>query len=148
MLESGGKAIEKSHKVRNAIIIVALLALLTVTGFKLYSEFSFGCFGCGGLPSTANVLIVSVACNGSASLVCTAELQNTGAASTEAISAAITFSGHTTTGACNKAAVNAGETSPFQCNFQTGSGSLGSSFAYWISLSNGVDVTFDGTFTG
>jgi len=147
MLESGEKAVKKSHKIRNVIIIVALLALLTITGFVLYTEFSFG-LSSGGLPATANVLISTVTCGGSTSLVCNAELQNTGAASTEAISAAITFGGGTEAGTCNQAVVYAGETSSFQCNFQTASGSPGSPFTYRVSLSDGIAVMFDGDFTG
>jgi len=147
-LETEEKAVRKSHTIRNVIVIVALLALLTVTCLALYMGFSYGCFGCGGLPSTANVLVTSVTCTGTASLVCTAELQNTGAASTEAIGATITFGGHSTAGTCNQAVAYAGETSPFQCSFQTSSGSLGSPFAYRLSLSDGVAVIFDGNFTG
>jgi hypothetical protein len=146
VLEPHGEPSKRPHRARNAIIIVALLALLTVTGFVFYAEFSYGCFGCGFSPS-ANVSIQSVTCAGSARAVCTAELQNTGAASTQADGATITFGGHETTGTCNQTAVEAGETSSFQCTFQTGAGATGAPFTYSVSLTDGIALFFKGNFT-
>jgi len=139
---------KKSHKVRNVIIIAAVVALLALGGSVLIIGLQMGCFTClASIPASAAVSIKSVTCTGSAGLICTAELQNTGAASTEATGATITFGGVSTVGTCNQTAVNAGETSAFQCNFQTGTGGQGSSFFYLVMLSNGANPTSNGNFT-
>jgi hypothetical protein len=147
MLESDGKPAKKSHRVRHVIIIVALLALLGVTGFIFITGFQSNCFGCGAFLPSVIVSVRSVTCTGSANLVCSAELQNSGAAVTQAINATLAFDGHTTVGTCTRATLPTGETENFQCSFQTGAGPPGSSFTYSVLLLNGAYLMFNGNFT-
>jgi hypothetical protein len=145
MLESERDPVKKSHRVRNIIIVVAL-GLLAVTGFIFTTGYQ-SCLNCSGFPSTAIVSVLSVTCTGSANLVCSAELQNSGAAITQAINATLAFDGYTTVGTCTRATLPTGETENFQCGFQTGAGPPSSSFTYSVLLLNGGNVMFNGNFT-
>jgi hypothetical protein len=143
ILESDSNPAKKSHTVRNVIVVVALLA---AAGFIFVAGYQSNCFGCS-FPSNAIVSIQSVTCTGSANLSCTAELQNYGTASTKADGATITFGGQGWVGTCNQETLRVGSTNTFECDFQTGVGSPGTSFMYTTTLSNGY-ATFNGNFSG
>jgi len=135
---------EKSHQTRNAVIVVVaaifvMAALLLVADSLLIDG--------RGFTSGPIVSIQTLTCSGSANLVCSAELMNTGTATVEADNATITYGGHTTLAStCGKTRLDPPGTYNFQCTFPTGHATSGSSFNYSVMLSNGASVPFNGHF--
>jgi hypothetical protein len=143
-LGEGPQSAEKSHNTRNALIvmmaaIVVMAALIVVADLMLIDD--------RGFTSGPIVSIQSVTCSGSANLVCSAELRNSGTAAVEANNATISYGRHTTPDStCGRTRLIPSGTFTFQCSFPAGPVSSGSSFNFSVLLSSGASVSFDSHF--
>jgi hypothetical protein len=140
---------EKRRLGISPIVATVLIVAATLIAFAAVAGYVFGILGSGS--STANVSVVSVSINsGLASGSAVVTLTNTGTAGTSATGITITYSGTTCSlGVAGNTQVNSGSTTVFVNN---GAGTCVASttstpFTGYVSMSNGEEATFAGTFT-
>jgi flagellin-like protein len=149
-----GKGRRKQRKAVSPVLATVILIAITLIAAVAIAGFVFGLFG--AFTSTAQVSITSVSCNASQKL-CTLTLTNSGTASTySGTSGTITFGGQTYTMQCGSATISspvntatvqisAGGSNQISCSF-SGSPQAGQQFVGTVSLGNGGQVQFSGTF--
>jgi flagellin-like protein len=150
-----GKGRRKQRKAVSPVLATVILIAITLIAAVAIAGFVFGLFG--SFTSTAQVSITNVSCSAGSKL-CTLTLTNSGTASTySGTSGTITFGGQTVTMQCgsatNASPVNTaavlipagGSSSQISCSF-SGSPNAGQQFVGTVSLANGGQVQFSGTF--
>jgi len=128
------------------IVATVLIIAATLIAFAAVAGYVFGILGSGS--STANVSVTAVSINHSL-LTGVLSLSNTGTAGTAASGVTLTYSGQTCSPVASTATIGSGTTIAISIT-GTGTCTAGpSSTPYdgYVSLSNGEEATFAGTFT-
>jgi flagellin-like protein len=148
------KGRRKQRKAVSPVLATVILIAITLIAAVAIAGFVFGLFG--SFTSTAQVSITNVSCS-AGSRLCTLTLTNSGTASTySGTSGTITFGGQTYTMQCGPTAtsstasagtavITAGQSATIYCSWST-SAQAGQQFVGTVSLGNGGQVQFSGTF--
>jgi len=128
------------------IVATVLIVAATLIAFAAVAGYVFGILGSGS--ATANVSVVSVSIN-HLMTAGTITVTNTGTAGTQISGVTLTFSGTTCSPTAGTALVNSGSTVSVSVTAVGGCAASTSSTPYtgYVSLSNGEEATFAGTFT-
>jgi len=131
------------------IVATVLIVAATLIAFAAVAGYVFGILGSGS--STANISVVSVSIGHAMTTgLAVITLTNTGTAGTSATGITVTYSGTTCSlGVAGVTPVNSGATTVYVNN---GVGTCVASttstpFTGYVSMSNGEEATFAGTFT-
>jgi flagellin-like protein len=150
-----GKGRRKQRRAVSPVLATVILIAITLIAAVAIAGFVFGLFG--AFTSTAQVSITSVSCktSGPTSGQCTLTLTNSGTASTySGTSGTITFAGQTVTMTCGSTSgtaatvlISAAGNAQISCWFSSSPGpQAGQQFVGTVSLANGGQVQFSGTF--
>ena len=128
------------------IVATVLIIAATLIAFAAVAGYVFGILGSGS--STANISVTAASINHSL-LTGVLALSNTGTAGTAASGVTLTYSGQTCSPVASTATVGSGATVAISI---TGVGTCATStssapYTGYVSLSNGEEATFAGTFT-
>jgi flagellin-like protein len=149
-----GKGRRKQRRAVSPVLATVILIAITLIAAVAIAGFVFGLFG--AFTSTAQVSITSVSCRTNG--LCTLTLTNSGTASTySGTSGTITFGGKTVTMTCGTTTsaspvsptsvlIAAGGSNQISCSFDASSAQAGQQFVGTVSLANGGQVQFSGTF--
>jgi flagellin-like protein len=150
-----GKGRRKQRRAVSPVLATVILIAITLIAAVAIAGFVFGLFG--SFTSTAQVSITSVSCS-ALNKLCNLTLTNSGTASTySGTSGTITFGGQTVTMTCGTSPggtfttttvlISAGGSSQITCLFSpTQTPQAGQQFVGTVSLANGGQVQFSGTF--
>jgi flagellin-like protein len=158
-----GKGRRKQRRAVSPVLATVILIAITLIAAVAIAGFVFGLFG--AFTSTAQISITSVSCSANNKL-CTLVLTNSGTASTQSgTSGTITFGGQTvtmqcgatpltsvsgsttvTTGGTGTTAITAGQSQLIYCSWNPSGAQPGQQFVGAVSLANGAQVQFSGTF--
>ena len=142
----------RQRKGISPIVATVLIIAATLIAFAAVLGYIFGIFG--GAGSTANVSVTSVSLSHSCmvaapAITCTLSLTNTGSSSATTTGGTITFGGTTytwTSASTPIAADSAAHTVVLTATSAT-SASAGQAFTGVVSLTNGEQALFSGTFS-